>query len=116
MRATGLGVLMLLTVPTVLLVWWRWQRGRVEKAEQWPKTEATVQTVLGAIEVVAQTRFNTLRLPIFAFSYQVQGKYYSGQFALLPHTVEYDESLIDRMIGRKLVVCCNPAHPDKWLI
>jgi hypothetical protein len=115
MDATGIGILaMVLSVPVLLLVRWRWQLAKVKKSKQWPTTEATVQT--GAIEVVAQTRFNTLRLPALAFSYQVRGEYYSGRFALVPFTVEYDESLIDRMIGRKLVVCYDPVHPDRWLI
>ena len=105
---------MVLSIPMLLLVWWRWQLGKVAKAKQWPKTEATIQT--GAIEVVASNRFNQVRLPAFAFSYQVRGGYYSGRFALMPYTVEYDESLIDRMIGRKLVLCYDPAHPDRWLI
>jgi Protein of unknown function (DUF3592) len=115
MDAIGIGILaMVLSVPMLFVVWWRWQRGKVKKAKQWPKTEGTIQS--GAIEVVAQTKFNTIRLPVFAFSYQVQGEYYSGRFALMPYTVAYDESLIDRMIGRKLIVCHDPAHPDRWLI
>jgi hypothetical protein len=113
--ATGIGILaMVLSVPVLLLVWWRWQTGKVEKAKQWPNTEATIQTA--AIEIVAQDRFNTVRLPVFAFSYQVRGEYYSGRFALVPYTVEYDESLTNRMIGHKLVVCYDPTHPDRWLI
>src|SRR6266536_1379730 len=43
MGATGMGILgMLLSVPAILLVWWRWQLGTVKKAKQWPKTEATI--------------------------------------------------------------------------
>ncbi len=115
MDATGMGILaMVLSLPLLLLVWWRWQKAKVAKAKQWPKTEATIQT--GSLEVVAQTEFNKVRLPAFAFSYQVGGQYYSGRFALLPYTVEYDEKLIDRMIGRKLVICFDPSHPDRWLI
>jgi hypothetical protein len=103
MDAIGISVLgMVLSIPIVLFVWWRWQRARVDKAKQWPSTEATIQT--GAIEVVAQTRFNPVRLPAFAFSYHVRDEYYSGRFALLPYTVEYDESMIDRMVGRKILV------------
>jgi hypothetical protein len=115
MDATGIGILaMVLSVPALLLVRWRWQLAKVDKAKQWPTTEATIQT--GAIEVVAQTKFNTVRLPAFAFSYHVRDEYYSGRFALMPCTVEFDESLIDRMIGRKIMVCYDPAHPDRWLI
>jgi len=46
-------------------------------------TVATIQT--GALEVVTSTRFNAVRLPAFAFSYQVRGEYYSGRFALTGH-------------------------------
>lgn len=115
MDATGIGILlMVLSIPALLLVWWRWRLAKVEKAKQWPTTEATIQT--GALEVVASTEFNTIRLPAFAFSYRVQGEYYSGRFALMPYAVEYDESLINRMIGRKLVVRYDPAQPEQWLI
>ena len=115
MDAIGIGILlMVLSIPTLLLVWWRWRLAKIEKAKQWPTTEATIQT--GALEVVASTEFNAIKLPAFAFSYQVRGEYYSGRFALMPYTVEYDESLINRMIGRKLVVCYDPAHPERWLI
>jgi hypothetical protein len=115
MDTTGIGILlMVMSVPALFLVWWRWQQAKVGKAKQWPTTEARILT--GAIEVVHSTQFAKIRLPAFAFSYQVRGEYYSGRFALTPYTVEYDESLIDRMIGRKLVVCYDPAHPDRWLI
>lgn len=115
MDATGIGILaIVLSVPVLILVWWGWQVGKVQKAKRWPKTEATIQT--GSIEVVAQDRFNTVRLPVFAFSYLVRGEYYSGRFALMPYTVEYDESLTGRMIGHKLAVCYDPTHPDQWLI
>jgi hypothetical protein len=115
MDAIGIGIIaMLLSSIVLLFAWWQWQARRVDKAKQWPKAEATIQT--GAVEVVAKTRFGAIRLPVFAFFYQVRGEYYSGRFALAPYTVEYDESLMDRMIGRKLVVCHHPKHPDRWLI
>jgi hypothetical protein len=115
MDATGIGILVaVLSIPILLLFWWRWQLAKVERAKQWPTTEATIQA--GALEVVASTRFNEVRLPAFAFSYQVRGEYYSGRFALMPYTRSDDKSLIDRMIGRKLVVCYDPVHPDRWLI
>lgn len=115
MDAIGIGILsVVLCVPLFWLIWWRWQRSKVEKTKQWPTTEATVQS--GAIEVAAQTKFNTIRLPAFAFSYQVRGEYYSGRFALMPYAAEYDAFLIDRMIGRKFVVRYDPVRPDQSLI
>jgi hypothetical protein len=115
MDATGISILvMVLSVPVLLGVWWRWQLAKFEKAKRWPRTQATIQT--GALEVVSSSRFDTFSLPVFAFSYQVRGEYYSGRFALRPYTVDYDESLINRMIGRNLVVCHDPADPGRWLI
>lgn len=99
---------MVLFVPVLALVWWRWQRAKVDNAKRWPKTEATIQS--GAIEIVGSYRFNTVRLPVFAFYYQVREEYYSGRFALMPYTVAYDESVIDRMIGRKFLVCYDATH------
>ena len=94
----GIAILsVVLSVPVLLFVWWRWQRARVEVAKGWPTAEATIQ--YGRIEVVSAKGLNTVRLPAFAFSYQVQGEYYSGRFALMPFTVQYDEYLINRMGG-----------------
>jgi hypothetical protein len=71
MDSTGIGILlMLLSAPALWLIWWRSQLAKVEKAKQWPATEATVQS--GAVEVVAQTRSSTVRLPAFAFSYKLE--------------------------------------------
>ena len=111
MDAPGAVILaMLLCVATVLVLWWCWKLISVEKAkQQWPKTEATVQT--GGLGAVASSRGAVVRLPAFAFSYHVSGEYYSGRFALMPYTIEYDDSIINRMIGQKLLVCYDPAHP-----
>ena len=115
MDATGLGILALLfCLVGLFIAWWRWQQIRVEKARQWPKTEATIES--GELEVLASNRFESVRLPVFAFSYKVDGEYHSGRFALTPYSVSYDESIIVQMIGRKLTVCYNPADPEKWLI
>ena len=117
MDATGIGILaVMLSIlfPIFLFLWGRWQKSKLTKAKQWPRTEATIQT--GAIEVVAPTLGSVIRLPVFAFSYQVGGEYYSGRFALMPYTVQYDDSLVNRMIGRKLLICYDSAHPDRCLI
>jgi hypothetical protein len=57
-----------------------------------------------------------IKLPVFAFSYQVFGEYHSGRFALMPYTTEPDESFTSRMIGRKLQLRYDPAHPEQWFI
>lgn len=115
MDATGAGILIgLLCIIGILVAWWRWARFSLEKAKEWPQSEATIET--GGLEVVFSSRYGQIRLPVFAFSYVVNGEYYSGRFALKPYTVEYDESIIARMIGRKLPVCYGPLRPDQWVI
>jgi len=89
MDATGIGILAVMlsiSFPIFLFLWGRWQKSKLTKAKQWPRTEATIQT--GAIEVVAPDLGSAMRLPVFAFSYQVGGEYYSGRFALMPYTVQ----------------------------
>jgi len=98
-------------VVAVAIGWWWRQRKRVEETEGWFQTEATIES--GGLEGTAQGR---ARLPTFAFSYQIAGKYYSGRFALLRHTADPDRSLIDRMIGRKLQVRYDPRRPEVWFI
>lgn len=104
-----LGVIAVVGAVALGLRWWR--RKGVEKAEGWPAAEATLES--GGLEEVAQGRS---RLPTFAFSYQVAGKYYSGRFALVPYPTDAERSLIDRMIGRKLQVRYDPRHPELWFI
>ena len=98
-------------VVAVAIGWWWWQRKRVEQAEGWLQAEATIES--GGLEGTAQGR---ARLPTFAFSYQIAGKYYSGRFALLRYTADPDRALIDRMIGRKLQVRYDPRRPEVWFI
>jgi len=64
---------------------------------------------------------NKAVLPTFAFSYQVSGEYYSGKFALIPERSLFPnraliESMIEGMIGRKLLLRYNPRQPDAWFI
>jgi hypothetical protein len=89
-------------------------------AREWLPTEATVNS--GALESMQET--NKAVLPTFAFSYQVSGEYYSGKFALMPKKAFFPsqarktmiESMIEGMIGRKLLLRYNPRQPDAWFI
>src|SRR6185437_10264305 len=95
----ALGALGVVAVVAAVGCSWLWgQRKRVEQTERWPQAEATIES--GRFEAPAQGRVS---LPTFAFSYNVAGNYYSGRFALMPHTTD-SASLIERMIGRKLQV------------
>jgi Protein of unknown function (DUF3592) len=113
---TGVQIIFgLLGVVAVVVVvaagWWWWQRKRVEETEEWLQAEATIES--GRLEGTAQGR---IKLPTFAFSYQIAGKYYSGRFALMPYTTHPEISFIDRMIGRKLQVRYDPRCPEVWFI
>jgi Protein of unknown function (DUF3592) len=107
-----LGLLAVVAIVAAVAVGWWWgQRKRVEESEGWLQAEATIES--GGLEGTAQGR---ARLPTFAFSYEVAGKYYSGRFALLQHAADPDRSLRDRMIGRKLQVRYDPRRPEVWFI
>ncbi len=93
---------------------WIYQVRKRSKARRWPLTEATIES--GHIEVVAHSKYGNVRLPVFAFSYQVDREYYSGRFALLPYITDPGESLFARMAGHKLQVHYDPRHPEVWFL
>jgi hypothetical protein len=92
--------------------------GRVsKKAERWPSVEGTIES--GKLEQVAGSGNYKVILPVFAFSYSVEGEYYSGRFALLPYITDpfvTDSSFIEHMISRKVTVNHDPLKPDVWFI
>ncbi|HKN17089.1 MAG TPA: DUF3592 domain-containing protein [Candidatus Sulfotelmatobacter sp.] len=90
--------------------WWI----RATKAKRWPTSEATIES--GGVEVVARNRHGKVELPVFAFSYRVGTGYYGGRFALLPYITDPDESIIGRMIGRKVQVRYDPKDAAVWFI
>ena len=91
------------------LYWWLGQR-EIDKARQWPQTEATVE--FAAIEPYTRKS----KLPTFGFSYRIAGDYYSGRFSLLPDKSGPCESLLPRVVGRKLQIHYDPARPETWFI
>jgi hypothetical protein len=93
---------------------WIWKATRLRAAKRWPQTEGTVES--GAFEVVEQVKFGKIVLPVFAFSYQVSGEYYSGRFSLLPYSNDVGDSIIKMIVGRKLPIKYNPLHPDEWFL
>lgn len=93
--------------------WWLWQFRRVQNARGWPSTEGTVE--FGNVEVASTTLRGLVKVPVFAFSYKVNEVYYSGRFTLVPNT-EPGESLIKRMIDRKLTIQYDPRQPSLYLI
>lgn len=109
----GFAGVILLAISAYFIGRMVWRNKRVETAQTWPTTDATVQS--GEMETVAEGRYRDVVLPCFAFSYVVAGEYYSGRFALLSNR-GLDGSLIHRMKGRVFTIHYNPEHPATYYI
>jgi hypothetical protein len=95
-------------IVAALSIWAALKSKHAEEAESWPSTVATIQSA--AIENHGG-RY-ALDLPCFAFSYVVNGEYYSGRFSLSANGDRADE-LLREMIGRKIAVQFNPKKPAR---
>jgi hypothetical protein len=80
----------------------------VKKTKTWPAVQATVRS--GNVEVVRHLRFGEIQLPVFDLSYVVGEKTYSDRFALSMFREPVD-SLISKMVGRKISVQYDPGDP-----
>jgi|HubBroStandDraft_5_1064220.scaffolds.fasta_scaffold03597_4 hypothetical protein len=115
MDETGIAIFLSLLGVLGLVIWWfAWQYKRVRLARStWPHAEATIQS--GDVERVDSVRGMPINLPVFAFSYQVGGEYYSGRFSL-SFLLDPPEKMIQRLVGQKLQVHYDPANPATYLI
>jgi hypothetical protein len=105
-----LGILSLGVAAAIAIGWWwRKQQSRVESAKHWPVTEATIES--GKLEGATEGR---IVLPTFAFSYHVDGEYYSGRFSLIPQGGS--EDIIQRLVGCKLQIHYDASAPRSWFI
>ena len=86
---------------------------QVNTTSSWPTVEATVQS--GNLEIVRHQRFNDIQLPVFELSYVVEQNPYSERFAL-SMTKEPLDSLLAKMIGRKITVQYDPQNPAHCFI
>ncbi len=118
MDNTLLGVALLVAgavsvaVITWLISWYR-QRKQVQQAGQWLPVEGRIES--GALEGTHES--GKVVLPTFAFSYRVSEESYSGRFSLRANISKaLAESMIDRMIRRKLFLRHDPNHPEVWFI
>lgn len=112
----GVGAVILLAFVSALALvasWWLWQLRRFEGAKKWPGTEGTIES--GDMEDASTTGRGLFKVPVFAFSYKVNEEFYSGYFTLLPG-VEPGESLVKRLVDRKLRVQYNPRRPSMYFI
>ena len=89
------------------------QKQRLKKAERWPETEGTIQTVNR--EVFKQTHGNVIELPVCAFTYKLEGEYYSGRFSL--HSTNSPTAcILGDLVGQKIPVRYDPRRPGDWYV
>jgi Protein of unknown function (DUF3592) len=118
MDKTLLGVVLVvaIAVTTAVVAWAISQyrtRKLVQRAGQWLPVEGKIES--GALEGTHES--GKVVVPTFAFSYQVSEQYYSGHFSLRANLSKVlAESMIDQMIGRKLLLRYDPDHPEVWFI
>ena len=106
--------LSLLAILAAVPISWLWRRSRSRSARKWPDIQGKIQS--GSFEVVAHHKYGEVRLPVFGFAYQAGGQYYGGRFALLPYITDPGESVIERLIGKKVQVRYNPGRAQEWFI
>lgn len=85
---------------------------KADEATRWPTAEATIQS--GEMEIVGKGR-SAVTLPCFAFSYVVNGEYYSGRLSL-SGCDDRSATLLREMIDRKLPVHYNPGKPEDFVL
>lgn len=90
-----------------------WQIARrIRQARNWPSVDATIDSAeMGRIG----TGRKIADLPCFAFSYVVNGRSYSGHFALRANG-DRAESLMRQMVEKKMAIHYDPTWPGGWYI
>ena len=86
---------------------------RVDRTKAWPSVEATVES--GRLEMVHHVSFHDVPMPVFELSYVVDEKPYRDRFGL-SMVKEPPESLIGKMIGRRIMVQYDPQNPASCFI
>jgi hypothetical protein len=86
---------------------------QVNQTTNWPSVEGIVQS--GRLETVRHLSFGEIQLPVFDFSYAVDDSRYAERFALSMHK-EPADSLISKMIGRRIPVQYDPQNPASCFI
>jgi Protein of unknown function (DUF3592) len=118
MDNASLGVILVVVaaVFVAIVVWLASQykhRRVAPEAAQWIPVEATIES--GALEGTRES--DRVVLPTLAFSYKVSDQYYSGRFSLRAHLSRAPaESMIGKMVGRKVLVRYDPMRPEQWFI
>jgi hypothetical protein len=93
---------------------WIWRAVRLRAAKGWSATQGTIES--GVSETVGTANGVQVVLPVFAFSYCVNGEYYSGRFSLSPYSNDVGEAIFKLIVGRKIPIKFDPSHPAKWFV
>lgn len=93
----------------VRLVWLSRRDAPTEKPDNWPVTEATIQSVG---KVIGSGR-SSCPLDVGDFSYVVNEDYYSGRATISPSFSTHDRQPAD-LVNKKFQLRYNPRKPDKY--
>jgi hypothetical protein len=105
----GLTILVAL-VAIVGLLAWRFKRA--DKTDQWPVTEATIQSV--GVVAVNQGKTSVL-LDFGDFYYTVDDEIYSGRLKISRSSSTHD-ALTRVLVNQKVQVRYNPRKPDMYFV
>ena len=105
----ALAVVVLLGALTSLGVWFYRRAASEESAENWPTTEATIQSVGKAIGEGK----GSYPIDVGDFSYVVDGDYYSGR-ATISRAFSAGDGRPKDLVNKKFQLRYNPRKPDKF--
>jgi hypothetical protein len=97
-------------IAAIVGVFFFWTRRFARKAESWPTIAAKVENVF--LDVSSRgPNHQDVTHTVLAYSYSIDGSYYSGQIRLSASEVSL-ESVEKEMIGQQISVHYNPRKPE----
>jgi hypothetical protein len=111
--SAGWAALLIFSVLAVLILRRAWQISRRKhEAQEWPATEATIQSVRKVS--VPQGRSRVL-IDVGDFSYIVNNDYYSGR-TMISRSFSTHQAISKDLTGQKIQVRYNPRNPEKYSV
>ena len=108
--SAGFWILIAFVALTALAI--LWQTIRLNKAQSWPLSEATIQSVS---RVVVKAGRSSHPLDVGDFSYNISDEYYSGRL-----TISNSNSTSDTaprvLVNQKIQVRYDPRKPESYLV
>ena len=89
------------------------EKRRLKGAVDWPETEGIIRSA--TVRLISRAGYRTQKLPFFAFSYEVDGEYYSGRFGL---QVEEERAgpLSRDLVDTRITVRYDPKRPETYCL